>query len=149
MKRVLVDYQGGVCNIVVPNGDLKEDACYVSNEFPVNEGSDASSRWVDAPDEVDCFWRLEAGEWVDRSESFTDPIRARQVAYKSVGEQLDMLYRDMVNGTTNWQEHITKVKNDIPKDVELSNKIAHEPITHSMDRPSWTYIPGWDDQITL
>tara|TARA_B100001996_G_C18668617_1_gene595814 strand:- start:3235 stop:3555 length:321 start_codon:yes stop_codon:yes gene_type:complete len=39
----------------------------------------------------------------------------RQQAYKSIAEQLDMIYWDGVNGTTLWDEHIAEVKEDNPK----------------------------------
>ena len=42
-------------------------------------------------------------------------ITARQQAYKSIPEQLDMIYWDGVNGTTLWDEHIAEVKEDNPK----------------------------------
>ena len=42
-------------------------------------------------------------------------ITARQAAYKSIPEQLDMIYWDGVNGTTDWDDHIAKVKSDNPK----------------------------------
>jgi len=42
-------------------------------------------------------------------------IGDRQKAYPAIGEQLDMLYKDMQNGTTNWQDLITKIKLDNPK----------------------------------
>jgi len=42
-------------------------------------------------------------------------IQARQEAYGSVTEQLDMQYWDNVNGTTTWKDHIAKVKSDNPK----------------------------------
>ena len=35
--------------------------------------------------------------------------------YASIAEQLDMQYWDKVNGTTNWEDHIAKVKSDNPK----------------------------------
>ena len=35
--------------------------------------------------------------------------------YGSISEQLDMQYWDAINGTTLWQDHIAKVKSDIPK----------------------------------
>ena len=35
--------------------------------------------------------------------------------YASVGDQLDMQYKDAVNGTTTWKDHIAKVKADNPK----------------------------------
>ena len=41
--------------------------------------------------------------------------RERAEAYPSIQEQLDMQYWDKVNGTTNWEDAIAKVKSDIPK----------------------------------
>ena len=40
---------------------------------------------------------------------------ARQEAYGSIADQLDMQYWDNVNGTTTWKDHIAKVKSDNPK----------------------------------
>ena len=42
-------------------------------------------------------------------------IQARQEAYGSIGDQLDMQYWDAVNGTTTWKDHIAQVKSDNPK----------------------------------
>ena len=42
-------------------------------------------------------------------------IQARQQSYKPIPEQLDMQYWDGVNSTTNWADHIAKVKSDNPK----------------------------------
>lgn len=39
----------------------------------------------------------------------------RQQAYGSIGEQLDMLYWDSMNGTATWRDHITAVKATHPK----------------------------------
>jgi hypothetical protein len=41
--------------------------------------------------------------------------RDRATAYPSIQEQLDMQYWDKVNGTTNWEDAIAKVKIDNPK----------------------------------
>ena len=41
--------------------------------------------------------------------------RDRATAYPSIQEQLDMQYWDKVNGTTNWENAIAKVKSDTPK----------------------------------
>ena len=41
--------------------------------------------------------------------------RDRATAYPSIQEQLDMQYWDNVNGTTNWEDTIAKVKLDNPK----------------------------------
>ena len=40
---------------------------------------------------------------------------ARQSAYASIQDQLDMQYWDNVNGTTTWKDHIAQVKADNPK----------------------------------
>jgi len=42
-------------------------------------------------------------------------VQARQEAYGSVQDQLDMQYWDGVNGTTTWADHIAQVKSDNPK----------------------------------
>ena len=42
--------------------------------------------------------------------------RDRATAYPSIQEQLDLQYWDKVNGTTNWEDAIAKVKSDNPKD---------------------------------
>jgi hypothetical protein len=42
-------------------------------------------------------------------------IEARQEAYGSIGDQLDMQYKDAINGTTTWKDHIAQVKSDNPK----------------------------------
>jgi hypothetical protein len=42
-------------------------------------------------------------------------IQARQEAYGSIADQLDMQYWDLVNGTTTWKDHIAQVKADNPK----------------------------------
>jgi hypothetical protein len=40
---------------------------------------------------------------------------ARQEAYGSIQDQLDMQYWDGVNSTTTWADHIAQVKADNPK----------------------------------
>ena len=57
---------------------------------------------------------------IDRKNSILDEynngyIRARQEQYLPIPEQLDLLYWDGVNGTTNWADHIAEVKANNPK----------------------------------
>ena len=42
--------------------------------------------------------------------------RYREAEYPSIADQLDMIYWDKVNGTNNWQQAITTVKETFPKD---------------------------------
>jgi len=41
--------------------------------------------------------------------------RVRATAYPSWQEQLDMQYKDLLNGTTTWKDAVAKVKSDNPK----------------------------------
>ena len=41
--------------------------------------------------------------------------RVRATAYPSWQEQMDMQYKDLLNGTTTWKDAIAKVKSDNPK----------------------------------
>ena len=41
--------------------------------------------------------------------------RARETAYASTGDQLDMQYWDNVNGTTTWKDHVASIKAAHPK----------------------------------
>jgi len=42
-------------------------------------------------------------------------IEQRVSEYPSIGEQLDMLYHDKVNGTSTWEDAIQVVKDKYPK----------------------------------
>ena len=42
-------------------------------------------------------------------------IQARQEAYGSIADQLDMQYKDLLDDGTRWKDHIAKVKADNPK----------------------------------
>ena len=42
-------------------------------------------------------------------------IVPRQMAYPTIQEQLDMQYKDAVDGTTTWKDAIAQVKADYPK----------------------------------
>jgi hypothetical protein len=51
-------------------------------------------------------------KWNDQQFGY---IQARQEAYVSIADQLDMQYWDSVNDTTTWKDHIAQVKADNPK----------------------------------
>ena len=41
--------------------------------------------------------------------------RVRATAYPTLQDQMDMQYKDLLNGTTTWKDAIAKVKSDNPK----------------------------------
>ena len=63
-----------------------------------------------------------------REEAVVDRI----IAYGDVGEQLDMQYKDAINGTTLWKDHVANVKatttkpDTIPAFVQDPKKIQLE-----------------------
>lgn len=44
-----------------------------------------------------------------------DWLSRRIAAYPSIGDQLDMIYHDAINGTTVWKDTITAAKTSTPK----------------------------------
>ena len=71
----------------------------------------------------DLFQKAVNGEFGEIAE-YVKPIiiltyeEKRQIEYLSFGEQLDMMYWDSINGTTNWKDHVNAVKLNNPKPVE-------------------------------
>jgi hypothetical protein len=55
---------------------------------------------------------LANSKWNDQQFGY---IQARQEAYGSITDQLDMQYWDSVNSTTTWKDHVAQVKSDNPK----------------------------------
>jgi len=116
MKKALLNSlePGRVCDVV----DL-------GNEFEVAD----SFRWIDCPDDTSTShtYNESSGEFIE-FDVLTQPgfaenayKVARAVAYTGIGDQLDMLYKEILaNGTISasgpWATHIATVKSQIPKD---------------------------------
>ena len=48
----------------------------------------------------------------------TNYVLLRKYRYAPMEEQLDMQYKDKINGTTTWEDHVSSVKNQIPKEIK-------------------------------
>ena len=66
----------------------------------------------DAADYDQAITDLANSKWNNQQFGY---IQARQEAYGSIGDQLDMMYKDEVDGTTTWKDHVAQVKSDNPK----------------------------------
>ena len=66
----------------------------------------------DSADYDQAITDLANSKWNDQQFGY---IQARQEAYGSIADQLDMQYWDSVNGTSTWSDHIAQVKSDNPK----------------------------------
>ena len=65
---------------------------------------DSARATIDAEAAATLYQRQRTGE-----AGTTDTI------YASIGDQLDMQYKDKINGTTTWKDHIAAVKAKYPK----------------------------------
>ena len=119
MKRVLINSKepGRILEVVEPG-----------NEFETHP----DFTWIDCNnDNVDNGWVYEENNgvytWIEfdatQEEEFVNNgyKYARVIAYKDIGEQLDMIYKELMeNGSLSadgaWASHITTVKNSVPKD---------------------------------
>ena len=134
MKRVLVDFKG-----------TPQHICDIGDEFEVYEGADAAVRWVNCNDDnVTMRWHLENGEWLQDIEAPPSYAVLRSQAYGTTGDQLDMIYRDMLNGTSHWVEHVTAVKEIVPG----PNSEEARMVTASRPRIDWGTLksPAWTDK---
>ena len=124
-KMCLVDYRGFIEQIVEPG-----------EEFEIYTGSDAKIKWVlSASDDVTLDWIMKDGAFVERTRHTSYAVQ-RQVAYGSIGDQLDMLYKDQVNGTTTFRDHVAAVKaaNPAPADEPDNTEIQ---ATGTEENPAW------------
>jgi hypothetical protein len=157
MKKALVDVLGYIKELHEPG-----------KEFEIYEGPDASMAWVDVPDDCTVYWTL---EWSPASKSmvlvkrdgpYTNPLVKRIVSYGEVGEQLDMIFKDIQDNNLEngrWINHIKTVKSTTPKppnphearslEEELNLRENDEPSPEkepklsTVDLPSWVRYPGW------
>lgn len=146
--------QGYIHQIVEPGED-----------FEIYNGPDAAIQWVDAPDDVTEDWTLEYSPsqkqmvWVKRTGAYQDPEVARKVAYGDIGEQLDMLYKDLSDGGSRFIDHIRAVKESLPAPAPRPEAMTLEELREfseneepgtdkpvglsTPDCPAWKRYPGW------
>ena len=124
-KMCLVDYRGFIEQIVEPG-----------EEFEIYEGDDARIKWVlSASDDVTLDWIMKDGAFVERTKHISYAIQ-RQVAYGPIGDQLDMLYKDQINGTTTFRDHVAAVKAANPAPADEPDNTEIEP-TGTEENPAW------------
>lgn len=68
--------------------------------------------------EEDYEQAIKDNAWQNYEDQEFSYIDARRNAYATIEDQLDMQYKDQINGTTTWKDHIEQVKSDNPKPGE-------------------------------
>ena len=131
MKKILVDAEGNITNIANP-GD----------EFEVYEGPGQTLKWMDADDTVQEDDVVRNGEivssWNFGASSAGKNVIERVRRYGQLGDQLDMIYKDMKNGTTEWVDHIDTVKGEVASPSSLPDDDVSDYITRP--EPEWETI---------
>ena len=125
-KKCLVTCLGTIMEIVDPG-----------QEYEIYEGEGATIKWVDCSnDSVTVDWVMKAGVFVEKSEAPVDFSLRRKVAYGDIGAQLDMQYKDALNGTTTWKDHIAAVKAANAAPSEQPDYTAVTP-DGTIENPAW------------
>ena len=123
------------------------DIVDVADKFEIYEGADANHKWVEVPDDTTYEHSMINGVVVHRGDNEDlrdDATVERIIAYGNVGDQLDMQYRDAINGTTEWKDHIASVKAGTTKPSTIAAFVQDEKKVQLEGRNSWDpWVDNW------
>jgi len=91
---------------------IAEATTEIENNKPMYVGTSSGLIEYTEEEYQQAITDLANSKWNDQQFGYKT---ARQEAYGSIQDQLDMLYWDEVNSTTTWKDHIAQVKSDNPK----------------------------------
>ena len=129
------------------NGTLT-DICDAADKFEIYEGADAAFKWCEVPDDTTYDHAMINGVIVHKSDNEdlrTLAIVERGIAYGPVGDELDMIYRDQVNGTTEYKDHVANVKATTTKPGTIPEFVQDEKKVQLEGRAAWD---PWVDNCT-
>ena len=136
-KWAIVDGGSGQLTDIVDEAD----------KFEIYEGADASLKWCEVPDDTTYEHTRINGVVVHRSDCEDAREQAtvdREEAYGPVGEQMDMMYRDALNGTTEWKDHVANVKASTTKPSTIAEFTPDEKKIQLVGRKAWeAWVDNW------
>ena len=136
-KWAIVDGGSGQLTDIVDEAD----------KFEIYEGADASLKWCEVPDDTTYEHTMINGVVVHRSDCEDAREQAtvdREEAYGPVGEQMDMMYRDALNGTTEWKDHVANVKASTTKPSTIAEFTPDEKKIQLVGRKAWeAWVDNW------
>ena len=89
-------------------------------------GSPATIQWSECGMEKQDLTPYHNNHWYYTKQAW-ERIHSGNRQYPPIENQLDMIYWDKINGTNNWVETITKIKEEIPKCPEF---VEPEPVEY-------------------
>jgi len=136
-KWAIVDGGSGQLTDIVDEAD----------KFEIYEGADAGLKWCEVPDDTTYEHTMINGVVVHRSDCEDAREQAtvdREEAYGPVGEQMDMMYRDALNGTTEWKDHVANVKASTTKPSTIPEFSPDEKKIQLVGRKAWdAWVDNW------
>ena len=136
-KWAIVDGDSGSLTDIVDEAD----------KFEIYEGADANIKWCEVPDDTTYEHSMINGVVVHRSDCEDAREQAtvdREEAYGPMGEQMDMMYRDAINGTTEWKDHVANVKASTTKPSTLPDFTPDEKKIQLVGRKAWEpWVDNW------
>jgi hypothetical protein len=123
------------------------DICDEEDKFEIYEGLDAQFKWCEVPDDATYEHVMVNGVVIHRSEREDLRIAAtiaRQVAYGDIGNQMDMQYKDALDGGTRWADHIARVKAENQSPSSIPEFVPNPKHTQLEGRASWDpWVDNW------
>jgi len=128
--------------IVQKDNGMLSDFVDEADKFEIYEGADATNKWMEVPDDATFEHKMVNGVVIHHTEQedLRDEATVdRRNAYGGIDEQMDMMYKDQINGTTTWKDHVANVKAtttkpstippfvEDPKKVQLQGRAAWDP----------------------
>tara|TARA_B100000902_G_scaffold70028_1_gene75819 strand:- start:8435 stop:8863 length:429 start_codon:yes stop_codon:yes gene_type:complete len=133
--------------IVSKTSGALTDIVDVADKFEIYEGADAELKWCEVPDDTTYEHAMINGvvvHRVDNEDLRTDAEVERILAYGDMGEQLDMQYKDAVNGTTTWKDHVANVKATTTKPDSIAAFVQDPKKVQLEGRPAWDpWVDNW------
>ena len=134
--------------IVEKSSGALTDIVDVADKFEIYEGADAELKWCEVPDDTTYEHAMINGVVVHRTDNEDLRVDAeveRILAYGDVGEQMDMQYRDAVNGTTTWKDHVANVKATTTKPDSIAAFVQDPKKVQLEGRAAWDpWVDGWE-----
>ena len=133
--------------LVNGNTGQLSDIVDVGDKFDVYEGADAEVKWCEVPNDCTYEHSMINGVAVHRQDTEALRVNAivtRALAYGPLGDQMDMQYRDAVNGTTTWKDHVANVKASTAAPTSIPEFVEDEKKVQLVGRKAWDpWVDNW------
>ena len=133
--------------IVQKDTGMLSDFVDEADKFEIYEGADATDKWMEVPDDATFEHKMVNGVVIHHHEQEDlrdEAVVDRRNAYGGIDEQLDMQYKDLLNGTTTWKDHIANVKATTTKPSTIPPFVPDPKKTQLVGRAAWDpWVDNW------